>query len=467
MKAVLQFHPEEGINVQDSMGVCALSFALRKGLGLVAKWLLHRGANPCLSDNLGITALHWLPFLPDEDMVDVADMLILRGADIDATMSRHLDIPEHTICFLEGSTPLQFAVTMRSLTAVRVLLERGADPSKCVRFAQRQRVYMLTAAHLAVVLHFAEIVSFFLAGSDGATAGMASVRFFGRASNTSDFEHGEISIINLVNLPTPSMWQTLGPYSRAVMHGSRSSQQRAVQSTLEAITLIYPERRVLDRTAMLPEFIDDPYTWEALKRLSFRLSTIGKDPDLESKQDLEDLLFWLDCALDASRYSFSSKVPAQVAIQGFQTANISISSTAKVAVLEKIVNERASGMLTVLLKTRFFWVETKDFARLFWKAASKNDLETMEVIWNTVINAEAYENRPAKQAYVSTCSFQTTFQLTATSSPLSSSHTLSPHYQLYTRPQKEQPMVLQLSTFYCNTAGRSIWSHLRKGLRYA
>jgi hypothetical protein len=147
VKAVLVCAEHESVNtLKVGTGESMLAYASRRGQALTARYLVSHGADPCLRDGYGITALHWLPFLQDEEMAIVASLLVDRGADINARTTRALMLPEHLIYIDDGAIPLHFAVVMRSLRAVQVLRGRGADPSVKINCLSGWRMFSVTSS---------------------------------------------------------------------------------------------------------------------------------------------------------------------------------------------------------------------------------------------------------------------------------------------------------------------------------
>ena len=76
---------------------------------------LDAGADPNGRGMMGRTCMHWAALLQD-DKLDLLDLLAARGADVNATS-------------WDGSTPLMTAAMMGKASAVKKLLDLGADPA--------------------------------------------------------------------------------------------------------------------------------------------------------------------------------------------------------------------------------------------------------------------------------------------------------------------------------------------------
>lgn len=124
------------IDLQNYNGESALYKACLSGHTAVVRSLVASGANPALpSEPFGITCLHWLFNFEDQDIEDVATLLIsTSAADINARIRpiamNHGYTPivsEHFPFHRPLGTPLHWAVSAHSAKAVNVLLALGAD----------------------------------------------------------------------------------------------------------------------------------------------------------------------------------------------------------------------------------------------------------------------------------------------------------------------------------------------------
>lgn len=110
---------EHGANVEGSpnRSQTPLHAAARKGHTEVVKLLLEAGADVNATDFQGATPLHSTSSPP------VVTLLLDHSADIHAK-TKHSDFPVQ-----HGMTPLALAVQQSNLVLVRLLVERGADPT--------------------------------------------------------------------------------------------------------------------------------------------------------------------------------------------------------------------------------------------------------------------------------------------------------------------------------------------------
>jgi ankyrin repeat protein len=133
--------------INDGVGTTALVFAIINAHYDLAALLLERGADPRIADMTGMTALYaavdmnslqWVqgrpaPILRDQrDAVDLVRLLLDGGADpnarlIRAPLKRHHDAGS-TMNFGTGTTPLMRAARTNDVAAMKLLLERGANP---------------------------------------------------------------------------------------------------------------------------------------------------------------------------------------------------------------------------------------------------------------------------------------------------------------------------------------------------
>ena len=135
------------LDIQDPDGTTAMIFAIMNGHYDVAAMLLEKGANPVLADSAGMAALyatvdmHTLPFMHGRPypkpsgrlgVEDFARLLLGRGADVNQPLKSPL-LRRHnstsTQSLGEGTTPLMRAAASGDVAFMRLLLERGADPT--------------------------------------------------------------------------------------------------------------------------------------------------------------------------------------------------------------------------------------------------------------------------------------------------------------------------------------------------
>ncbi|KAF2683536.1 ankyrin [Lentithecium fluviatile CBS 122367] len=135
--------------------------ACRRGNRLAIDLLLEAGAKANIPGRGGDLPLHWLWMFKEEDADTVCSLLISKGeADINATKDQFgLSNESYNHLQIFG-TALHAAIAARSLAAVRVLTEHGADINL------RPYEDSETPIELAARLHMAEIVKFL--GSRGA-----------------------------------------------------------------------------------------------------------------------------------------------------------------------------------------------------------------------------------------------------------------------------------------------------------
>jgi hypothetical protein len=160
--------------------------------------------------------------------------------------------------------------------------------------------------HLAVSLHFTDIVSFLLNNQPEVFA-MVEYESLSNHPDLPRESEGERKSVQMINLVTMCPCETLmlAPFHRIVTH--RGQWLEASIGTLGAIAEKLPDRNVLDRTAMMYGSADVPYTWLVLNELGYgpRESYVVSEESLEGLTAAErkyyrHILFWLACTRDAS-----------------------------------------------------------------------------------------------------------------------------------------------------------------------
>src|SRR5580704_3448585 len=139
------------LNLTDPEGTTALMLAIENAHYDVAAQLVEQGADPNVADVTGMTALyaavnmHTLGDLPGRpaprptgrlNPVDLARMLLTYGADPNARLTTPILQRHHSggdAALGEGATPLLRAAKTSDLSMMRLLLDRGADPTLTTR----------------------------------------------------------------------------------------------------------------------------------------------------------------------------------------------------------------------------------------------------------------------------------------------------------------------------------------------
>lgn len=110
-------------------GETALYIACARGAWQVANTLLDRGASArAKCTGYGISCIHWVFALDDNDQSKAIKRLVASGVDLDATAERPVPLM-HYPYLLPTGTALHWAVATSSHSAVRALVENGADLS--------------------------------------------------------------------------------------------------------------------------------------------------------------------------------------------------------------------------------------------------------------------------------------------------------------------------------------------------
>lgn len=147
-------------------GNCLLA-AASSGQAQVMKFLLTSGVSASrwegpLSLPSWVSGLHFLSMLEDEEIEEVAQLLVEHGADPNMVGPYSLSaVPLAQDFSLELSgPPLDMAISVGDIRAVRVLLRCGADPLQKSGPTEEKQEH--TCLELAVALHTYEIVDVFL-----------------------------------------------------------------------------------------------------------------------------------------------------------------------------------------------------------------------------------------------------------------------------------------------------------------
>ena len=127
----------------------ALFEACASGKSTLVHALLSHGASPSLSDIFNTYPLHMLIFFDPSEMHDVAAALVESGAQVDVHMQPNIswNLGWHGIRLF--GAPLHFAVACGNISAVKTLLDLGADSNA--------RVNWKSPLDIAVSSHLSEI----------------------------------------------------------------------------------------------------------------------------------------------------------------------------------------------------------------------------------------------------------------------------------------------------------------------
>jgi ankyrin repeat protein len=118
------------VNDIDAWGETALLVACRSGHSRIARMLLNEGADASIASKEGLTPLHFLGALEDNDIPEIATRLLENKAKLEARSTDgkiHYFMLDSQFGKVEG-TPLLWAISSGSLTAASILVELGADP---------------------------------------------------------------------------------------------------------------------------------------------------------------------------------------------------------------------------------------------------------------------------------------------------------------------------------------------------
>lgn len=119
------------VNARNALGETALYKACAAGCLETVSLLCNRGASASIAESFyGISCLHWLSTFPSEQISTVAGLLVGAGGNPNALTSIANRIIQYHFPFTwPYGTPLHWAVATSNITAVKVLLGLGADPT--------------------------------------------------------------------------------------------------------------------------------------------------------------------------------------------------------------------------------------------------------------------------------------------------------------------------------------------------
>jgi ankyrin repeat protein len=132
------------VNQPSEGGWTALLAAVQNRYYKMAAFLLEHGADPSIenqggwsplylaTDNRNIEAGDYPTRKPDMDHLEIIELLIERGADVNARMRSSTEtrtVFTHQWLYEEGATPFLRAAQSSDLTLMKLLLEHGADPT--------------------------------------------------------------------------------------------------------------------------------------------------------------------------------------------------------------------------------------------------------------------------------------------------------------------------------------------------
>ncbi|KAF8539317.1 hypothetical protein BDD12DRAFT_882700 [Trichophaea hybrida] len=130
LTSLLDSETKADINAQNTFGETGLYKACMAGSWETVSLLCRRGASASIVETLdGISCLHWLFNFPPEHIPTIARLLVAANGDPNIlTHTTHRIIQYHFPFAWPPGTPLHWAVAASNITAVKVLLDLGADP---------------------------------------------------------------------------------------------------------------------------------------------------------------------------------------------------------------------------------------------------------------------------------------------------------------------------------------------------
>ncbi|KIW92457.1 uncharacterized protein Z519_06304 [Cladophialophora bantiana CBS 173.52] len=133
---------------QNMLGETPLVAACANGWTPVVKMLLCLGVDASVTDNRGVNGLHYLWNVSDQNKPEVAGLLLHRGAELTQVGGAWVED-----LYLQG-TPLHWAIQMRSLSTIQLLLNAGADVD--------DSHWKLNPLELATRCYFPEVIELLL-----------------------------------------------------------------------------------------------------------------------------------------------------------------------------------------------------------------------------------------------------------------------------------------------------------------
>jgi hypothetical protein len=120
------------VNKVPEIGESALGYACRCGHAAIAVELLERGANAGVTNLYGATPIHYLVYLDDEAVENVARQMMDTDRKLVNANSRPVPTETNYLCegFYQSGTALHWAVQCDRLKVAKILLELGADPTE-------------------------------------------------------------------------------------------------------------------------------------------------------------------------------------------------------------------------------------------------------------------------------------------------------------------------------------------------
>lgn len=237
------------LSTVNAWGETALIQACRLGDVDTMKLLLAAGANPCQASEDGCTVFHWL-FCLGRNIQQIEDSLFSSLPPQKSLLDQPCSIarvlhPQWPLQ-LSGS-PLAFAVTTGSMTAVDTLLRHGADPRAPAFKTNEEGISSTwTAMHLAVKYHFPRILNVLVeAASDVAQRRALQLRTKKKATE---------SAIRFPLLPLPCVLSYMTRIERYGIHGNE--YQERLSETIDLLPLKCLEWASADGQTPLMQAID-------------------------------------------------------------------------------------------------------------------------------------------------------------------------------------------------------------------
>lgn len=116
------------INKTTKERITPLHLACRIASVSLVRLLLSFNADASIVDEYGVSPLHWIVLLPDQDTEQIANMLVMNGAEVEQCMHPEAKRYFDTLGLSLFGGPLTWACLCRNITAIRALIALGAMP---------------------------------------------------------------------------------------------------------------------------------------------------------------------------------------------------------------------------------------------------------------------------------------------------------------------------------------------------
>ena len=110
------------INAQTLHGLTPLHLACRSASTPLIRLLISHGADASINDEHNTSPMHWIILLSDQEIPQIASLLVQNGADLRSSLTRSRAVHFDKLGLEMYGTPLSWACACRNATAVKTLL---------------------------------------------------------------------------------------------------------------------------------------------------------------------------------------------------------------------------------------------------------------------------------------------------------------------------------------------------------